>query len=120
MKVKIQSRGFKLTKALYNQVNSKLNLLLSRYGNQIRQAEVILLDVNGPKGGEDMRCLINIKVNKSKSIVVQETAADLYDAINSCAQRVRRTAERHFSRARRLNRRNREPHPLLIPAEMSD
>ena len=114
MKIKIQSRGFKLTKALYNQVNSKLHLVLSRYGNRIRQAQVTLLDTNGPKGGEDKRCLICIKVNHSKSIVVQETAPDLYDAISNGAHRIKRAVDRHFHRSRRRSRRSQTTYCALI------
>ena len=105
MNLRVKSRGFKLTRALYNRVNNKLDRIFSRYGDQIRGAEVTLQDVNGPKGGEDMKCLVTIKLNKSKSIVVQEQAANLYDAINMCAQRITLTMERHFKRTQRLSRR---------------
>ena len=113
MKFRIQSRGFKLTKALYNRVSLKLHRILSRYDDRITSAEVTLQDVNGPKGGEDMQCLVNIKLSKSKSIVVQERATDLYDAINTCSQRVRLTMERHFERTRQMSRRK---NPLAISA----
>ena len=118
MKINVQSRGFKLSKSLYRRVNAKLRRILHRYGDQITHADVMLQDVNGPKGGEDMKCLINIRVSKSKSIVVQETAADLYDAVNTCAQRVTRTIERHFDRSRRQSRR-REKGYLLRSADES-
>ena len=115
MKINIQSRGFKLSKASYGRVKSKLYRVLNRYDNRIRHAEITLSDVNGPKGGEDMKCLINIRVNKSKSIVVQETAVDIYDAINSCTQRVKRVVERHFVRTRRISRRRSPVSPMLVP-----
>lgn len=114
MKLRVKSRGFKVTKALYNRVNAKLYRVFSRYGDQIRGAEVTLQDVNGPKGGEDMRCLVTIRLNKSKSIVVQEQADDLYDAINRCAQRVTQKMERHVKRAQRVIRKRSD---FLFPCE---
>ena len=105
MNLRVKSRGFKVTRGIYNRVNTKLQRIFSRYGDRIREAEVTLEDVNGPKGGEDMRCLVSIKLNRSKSIVVQEQAADLYDAINMCAQRATLTLERHFKRTQQLTRR---------------
>ena len=120
MRIKVQSRGFKLTEALYNQVNAKLHLVLSRYSNRIRQAQVTLLDTNGPKGGEDKRCLICIKVNHAKSIVVQETAPDLYDAISNGVYRIKRAVDRHFNRSRQLNRRvQSSQYALLADNEMN-
>lgn len=105
MKLNVQSRGFKLTKSLYNHTDSKIHRLLKRYDDRINRVKIILQDINGPKGGQDMKCLVSISVINSKSIVVQERAADLYDAINACGQRVRLAMERHVSRTRRLNRR---------------
>jgi len=105
MNLRVKSRGFKVTKALHNRVKSKLHRIFSRYGDRIRGAEVTLQDINGPKGGEDMTCLVTIKLNKSKPIVVKEQAADLYDAINTCAQRATLKMERHIKRAQRAARR---------------
>ena len=105
MNIKVQSRGFSLSQSLYDRVTSKLHLAIGHYGGRIRQVDVTLQDINGPRGGEDMQCVIKLKVNHFKSIVIHETAPNMYDAINSCAQRVRRVVERHFNRVRRLNRR---------------
>ena len=105
MKLRVKSRGFKVTKALYNRVNAKLSRVFTRYGDRIRGAEVMLQDVNGPKGGEDMSCLVTIKLSRSKPIVVREQAADLYDAINKCAQRATHQMERHVKRTQLAMRR---------------
>ncbi len=107
MNIKTQCRGFKLSLALHDHVKSRIYLVLGRYSSKIRQVEVTLLDVNGPKGGVDKKCLITLRLNHFKSIVVQETSEDMYFSINNCAQRARRAVERHYNRMRDMHR---KPH----------
>lgn len=104
MNIKIQSRDFLLTDALHRQISAKLQLILSRYGHRIRKTEVTLSDVNGPKGGEDKRCIMKFRINHLKTIVVQDTTNDMYESISNCAMRVRRTLERQFGRDRIVQR----------------
>ena len=97
MLVHIQSRHFSLAAALSKYVKTKLQVMMGRYGAKIISLNVRLFDINGPKGGEDKCCKIIVKINGTSSIVVQETAADLYDAINTCSRRARRAVKRQLS-----------------------
>ena len=97
MLVNIQSRHFSLSAALSKYVKSKVQIMLSRYESKIISINISLFDINGPKGGEDKCCKIIIKINGGSSIVIQETAKDLYDAINTCSRRARRAVKRQLS-----------------------
>lgn len=97
MHINIQSRHFSLTPALNEHVQSKIRLTLGRFEHKIMRIDVNLSDVNGPKGGEDKCCKIIVKPNNSAAIVVADTAIDMYDAINSCSKRVKRTIRRNFN-----------------------
>ncbi len=97
MLINIQSRHFSLSGALSQYVKAKIQIMLSRYESKVVSINVSLFDINGPKGGEDKCCKIIIKINGANSIVVQETAEDLYDAINTCSRRARRVVKRQFS-----------------------
>ena len=101
MLVHIQSRHFSLSAALNKYVKTKLQVMLGKYEAKIISLNVSLFDINGPKRGEDKCCKIIVKIivkiNGTSSIVVQETAADLYDAINTCSRRARRAVKRQLS-----------------------
>jgi putative sigma-54 modulation protein len=97
MLVNIQSRHFSLSEALSKYVKKKVQIMLCRYEGKIIRVDVSLFDINGPKGGEDKCCKIVVKINGASSIVVQETAEDLYDAINTCSRRGRRAVKRQLS-----------------------
>jgi putative sigma-54 modulation protein len=97
MLVNIQSRHFSLSEALNKYVKTKVQIMLCRYEAKIIRVDVSLFDINGPKGGEDKCCKIVVRINGASSIVVQETAEDLYDAINTCTRRGRRAVKRQLS-----------------------
>jgi putative sigma-54 modulation protein len=92
--------------------------MLSRYEEKIIRVDVSLFDINGPKGGEDKCCKIIIKINGSSSIVVQETAEDLYDAINTSSRRAKRAINRQLSIRVRTRRKISEM--LRAPADEPD
>jgi ribosomal subunit interface protein len=118
MLVHIQSRHFSLSEALNKYVKSKVQVMLSRYEEKIIRVDVSLFDINGPKGGEDKCCKIIIKINGSSSIVVQETAEDLYDAINTSSRRAKRAINRQLSIRVRTRRKISEM--LRAPADEPD
>ena len=97
MLVHIQSKHFSLSEALSQYVRNKVQIMLGRYEAKIIRVDVSLFDINGPKGGEDKCCKIIVKINSASSVVVQETAKDLYDAINTCSRRGRRAVKRQLS-----------------------
>jgi putative sigma-54 modulation protein len=108
MFVHIQSRHFSLSEALSRYVKNKVQIMLSRYEAKISRVDVSLFDINGPKGGEDKCCKIVVKINSASSVVLQETAEDLYDAINTCTRRGRRAVKRQLSLHVRTRRKIKE------------
>ncbi|MFT5924229.1 MAG: ribosomal subunit interface protein [Paraglaciecola sp.] len=104
MLLHIQSKHFSLSEALNKYVKNKVQIMLGRYEAKIIRVDVTLFDINGPKGGEDKCCRIVARINGASSIIIQETAEDLYDAINTCSRRGRRAVKRQLNihvRARR-------------------
>jgi putative sigma-54 modulation protein len=94
--IHIQSRQFSLSSALREYVQSKVRVMIGRYETKIIRIDVSLFDINGPRGGEDKCCKIITKATGMTSIVVQETAVDMYDAINLCSRRARRAVKRQL------------------------
>lgn len=69
----------------------RLEFALGRFGGRIRSVTVRLGDVNGPRGGVDKTCLVTIRFDASKRLVVIEDAdADAAVAIDRAADRASR------------------------------
>lgn len=111
MQIDIKARQFPLTDGLYSHAERRLHFALSSYGDQIRRVIVRLSDINGPRGGADKRCHLQVLLVGLPDIVVEDTEPDLYVAINRTTDRAGRTLVRKFHRHRSLRKQARR----LVP-----
>lgn len=121
MQIDIQARNFSLTDALRDHVMRRLYFTLSTRVDHIQRVRVRLSDTNGPRGGEDKRCQITVKLARLPDVVIEDTEVNLYAAIDRAAYRAGRTVGRRLSRQRdniRLSR-QREMTLLAESPEMS-
>lgn len=114
MQIDIQSRGFSLTDALFGYAQKRLLFALSYCSGHVSRVVIRLSDINGPRGGSDKRCHIQVVLAGIPDIVIEDTEVNLYDAIDRAINRVRRTVVRKVDRQLTLSR---QPEPLLINAE---
>lgn len=100
MKIAIQTRDAELTDDLRRHVEQRLAFALSQCQDSIRGVVVGLSDINGPKGSIGKRCHLRVRLNGLSDIVVEETEADFYVAVNRAADRAKRTLVRRLRRVR--------------------
>lgn len=98
MKVKVQTRHLELTSELVEYVKHRINLALEYRFNNIKQVVVTVSDVNGPKGGEDMRCQVLVKLEGQNDIVVDKKSAYLRASIDKAADKTSRTVTKRLER----------------------
>ncbi len=100
MRINIQALGFDLTDALREHTQRRLRFALSWASQDVRKLTVRLSDVNGPRGGSDKRCRIRIPLPGTRGLVIEDTEADLYIAIDRAAERAERAVARRLERLR--------------------
>lgn len=100
MQIDIQARGFTLTDALREHVERQLQFAIHRLQEQVVRVSVRLSDINGPKGGKDQQCRIQIHVGGIPDVVIEDTEENLYVAITRATSRAGRTLRRNLRRAR--------------------
>ena len=100
MQTSIQSLGFTLTEGLRGYVMKRLAYSLNHGDEHITRLTVRLSDINGPRGGADKRCLIEVRLKAAPALVIEDTEADLYIAIDRATERAGRTLERRLARQR--------------------
>ncbi len=100
MNVKIQARGFELTEALQEYAQRRVDFALSWYRAEIQSLEIRLSDVNGPKGGRDKRCAIQLRLRGEPSLRVDDVETNMYAAIDRAVDRCKRTLARRVARLR--------------------
>jgi len=114
MKIDIQSRGFSLTDALFGYAQRRLLFALSYCSGHVNRVVIRLSDTNGPRGGADKRCHIQVVLAGIPDVVVEDTEVNLYAAIDRAIDRVRRTVVRKVDRQFTLSK---QREPLVISAE---
>lgn len=102
MRLHIRARNIELTEALKHYVKRRLHFALGRFGGRIRQVTIRLSDVNGPRGGRDKSCHVEVRLIPGARIIVGDTESDLYAAINSAIERSVRAVSRQLAREREL------------------
>ncbi len=100
MQIEIQARNFNLTEALCNHTERRLGFALSARDDHIQRIIVRLSDINGPRGGVDKHCHIQVVLAHMPDVVIEDTEADMYAAIDRAADRAGRTVARRLARQR--------------------
>lgn len=98
MQIDIQSNGLVLNDSLRAYVQRRLQFSLG--WALTRKLAVWLSDINGPRGGRDKRCKIQVSLNNGKSVLIEDTEEDLYAAIDRAAERADRAVARQLARRR--------------------
>lgn len=98
MQIQIHSDDFDLTDGLREHIVRRLAYSLNHGRDVISRVFVRLSDVNGPRGGVDKCCGIEVRMIGSSPIAIDDTQADLYVAIDRAAERTGRTLDRRIAR----------------------
>ena len=100
MQIDIQARNFPLTDSISGHIKRRLGFALSTRDDHIQRVIVRLFDINGPRGGADKCCHIQVVLTHLTDVVIKDTEADLYAAIDRAADRAGRTTARRLARQR--------------------
>lgn len=107
MQVLFKSRHPQATE-LRDLTERRVRFVLRRLGWLVPRAEVQMSDVNGPRGGIDKRCQVELRTDGAGSVVVASVAGDWRTALDLALARAARFLTRLWRRgndSRRLRRR---------------
>ena len=83
----------------------KLNVRLGKYGRWVMGAIVHIRDLNGPKGGVAVRCLIEVRLPRRPPLDVHHVAESPRLAFDGALERIDRKLGRDRARGRARSRR---------------
>jgi putative sigma-54 modulation protein len=63
MQVEIHARGFVLTEDPRAHVEQRLQFALNRFQDRVARVAVHLSDINGPRGGLDQQCCLQLRLH---------------------------------------------------------
>ena len=98
MRIDIRARNFPLTDTQRSHAERRLRFALTCCDDHIQRVVMRLSDINGPHGGADKRCHLQVVLAGLPDVVVEDTEADLYVAIDRATDRAGRTLVRRIDR----------------------
>ena len=120
MQIDIQSLGFPITGALADHARRRLQFVLTRRSDRIQRVVVRLGDENGPRGGVDKFCRIQVRLFNAPAAVIEEVGSELYAVIDRATDRVGRVVVKHLDRLRSGRRHGRGGATAPTPAEFGE
>ncbi|MGB7302220.1 MAG: HPF/RaiA family ribosome-associated protein [Burkholderiaceae bacterium] len=117
MNVNIQAASFPLTGALLEHTQNRLRHAFSQRSDQIMRVMVRLGDNNGPRGGVDKFCHLQVQLKDARTVTINGVGEDLYKVITRVATRAGLNVARQIDRAKSRVRRRRSG---SLPVQMTD
>ena len=78
----------------------RLKFVMRRLGNFVARARLRLSDVNGPRGGVDKRCQVELKTDAGGTVVITAASHDWRSAIDDALARAAQVMRRQLQRGR--------------------
>ena len=85
---------------LREQAVTRLKFVMRRLSSRVPRAKLLLSDINGPRGGVDKRCQLELNTEGSGTVVITAVARDWRSAIDSALARAARVVQRTWQRSR--------------------
>ncbi len=104
MRVSIRTRRGKLDPTAREWLSRRIEFALGRFGARISRVAVQLEDVNGPRGGLDHRCLVEVHLIPAGRLLTEVVDEDLEPAASAALDRMARRVKEEFDRRRDLRR----------------
>lgn len=102
MQTVIHSNDFALTDALNLFIKQQASKSMNACSDRIERLVIRLKDINGPKGGNDKECCIEVKLANHAPIVVSKRSSNAYSSIRKALERASRTTLRKLDKRRNL------------------
>ena len=80
---------------------TRLQFVLRRLRTLVPRARVRLSDINGPRGGVDKRCQVELRTEGAGTVVITAVARDWRSALDNALGRAARVLARSWQRSRR-------------------
>jgi hypothetical protein len=96
----IRVDGVKLDESDREYIRRRLGEKLGRHAKAIERVSVRLRDVNGPRGGVDIRCRIKVVLSGRPSVVVEQQSAAFRPALTGALAGAERAVRRDLQRKR--------------------
>jgi putative sigma-54 modulation protein len=104
MRIRVRAVNLELDARTREEIEQILQASLGRMERRILRVEARVADQNGPRGGADISCLVEVRLRPRGRLFIEETDVDLQGAVRRAADAAAVTVSRNLERRRDLHR----------------
>jgi putative sigma-54 modulation protein len=98
MNVEVRQHRVELRNSLVDSIRRHIAADLGRFEHMIKRVCVRVADINGPRGGEDKSCRIQVHLKRSPSVIIEDRGVSVLAAIGRAVGRVDMAVSRSIDR----------------------
>ncbi|WP_437737480.1 HPF/RaiA family ribosome-associated protein [Sorangium sp. So ce1335] len=98
--VAVRTTGLDIDQEVRDYARQRLGIRLGKFSAEIQRVSVRLEDVNGPRGGVDTVCRIKVVLRGLPTVVAQDVAEGIREAIDRASHIAERSVRRALGRSR--------------------
>jgi hypothetical protein len=98
MRITVNNKQSQISESAIQHAMSRIETAFSKLRGEVISVELLVEDVNGPRGGIDKKCQIVVNLRKMASVAVSVEKATFSKAISQTISRARRAASRKVQR----------------------
>lgn len=100
MLVHVRAQDLSLVVAVQRHLQKRVRAALGPSSGRVASVSLSLSDINGPRGGEDLRCVVTLDLLPRGSLRAEATDSDIVSAVGRALARARRALRGSVSRHR--------------------
>ena len=100
MTLDIRTQDVQLPPDLRSKIEDRIRWALGRFVTRAAKVTVRLRDINGPRGGVDKHCRIEVNVRGQRPLAVEDYDCEILPVVGKTTDRLRRALARAIHRPR--------------------
>lgn len=107
MRIDVRANGVELSPNLREYAADRVRAALAHAAGRVVAVLVVVVDQNGPKGGDDKVCRVAVSVAGRRVVVLEHSAPQVGAAVEGAARRIGPALDRFLDRLNEGRRRER-------------
>jgi ribosome-associated translation inhibitor RaiA len=103
MRLHIRSRKLTITRELNELIEERLTRAVNRFEERIQRICVVIVDVNGPKGGVDKALRVSVRLSGGAKVLLTAFGSDLPLMVDKTAARMKLRVSSAIAKVRYFN-----------------
>lgn len=104
MHLQVNGLNLTLTENLLGHVDKRFRFALDRLEPLVERVTVRLADTNGPRGGADKECKVQVLMKNGNSIVLHEKGGEILSVIDRASDKTKRLVNKRIEKKRAKRR----------------